>query len=762
MRSAKLSTCSLTRIVVLVLYVTTLQTYSSLATLNAEGVEKYVITRRGRYDTDVFKVVYKTGFECPSNVCANASAWVESSTQCSCSCKPETPTFLPKLGSCGDAVNIKKSLFGNCSQALGMESQRISDSQLSSSRHFLDFSPSKGRLNSDKAWYTRGSGKCFEIDLQEVRHVLAIATQGYQGTFKNYVKTFEIKYSYDGVKWTNYRNENNGKKFSGNSDTDTVKYNYFRGTFETRFLRIFPKEYNTRGYRCLRVEVYGCSDNTVCSRFFEWDFFLKSLNLANKGQVNIPPDDSYQSCQVVPGSAAYYNYQLENKWVGINADIFSVDEEQGNQVFKWADTTHKNHLGRIVRVKVTCNYSASASRPAKTACLIFKTSGKITLMLGTVPKTTPYISPKISVTVSTEPTEPSKTSLVTEPFGNSGNKDARTNENNSGSGVLIGVAVACAVVFAIALIVLVVFCKRRRSKNSQQGTPSSVRTTAGKHFTSFSDQESQPTYQDVVKDSEPRYGGAIYSAPEVNRYENRAHQSLDENVLQTPGHHTLNRGQHPTGQLTRAATEQSSAVTEAVYNVLEKPDISQENDQGSLYSVLERPPTFRSCQVPQVENPVYNVLEGPNPKQDQQEPLYNVLDNGPDTNGGAFEDGVNDEYSYDVLERPGPKQHQQEPLYNVLDNGPGADGGSFKDGANNENLYNVLERPDSGAGPNSGEEEYAAPREPLSPGGRNNPSYEQTLGFDVSYDRSRSGNGTVYEALRGGDGDDMYQPLKVT
>lgn len=760
MRSVKLATCSLTRIVVLVLCVTTLQPYSSLATLNAEGVEKYVITRRGRYDTDVFKVVYKTGFECPSDVCASALAWLESSTQCSCSCKPETPTFLPKSGSCGDTASIKKSLFGNCSQALGMENGKIRHFQLWATRSFGGYGPTEGRLNNDRAWCARTNNPIFEIDLLDVRHVSAIATQGFQGRFINYVKTFQMSYSYDGVTWFDYQDDNGGmKEFTGNNDTDTVKYNYFSRTFETRFLRIYPKDYNRAANRCLRVEVYGCDDDAVCSRFFEWPFFLKSLNLASGGQENINSANIYQSCQVDAESAGYYNYQLENKWMGINQDIFKVVDVQGELVFKWADTRDKNLFGRIVQVTATCNYSASATRPPKTACLIFKTSGQIIVTPSTVAKTTP----KSVVTVFTKPTEPSKTSLVTEPFGNSGDKDTRTNEKNGGSGVLIGVAVACAVVLAIVLIVLVVFCKRRRSKNSQQGTPSSVRTKTGKHVTSFSDQESQPTYQDVVKDSEPRYGGAIYSAPEVNRYENRVYQSLDENVLhETPGYQTLNRGQHPTGQPTRDATEQSSAVTEAVYNVLEKPDISQENDQGSLYNVLERPPTLRSCQVPQVENPVYNVLEGPNPKQDQQEPLYNVLDNGPDTNGGAFEDGVNDEYSYDVLERPGPKQHQQEPLYNVLDNGPGADGGSFKDGVNNENLYNVLERPDSGTGPNSGEEEYAAPREPLSPGGRNNPSYEQTLGFDVSYDRSRSGNGTVYEALRGGDGDDMYQPLKVT
>ena len=113
MGSTQLATCSSTRIVILVLYIITLQPTSSLATLKADGVEKYVITRRGRYDTDVFRVQYKTGFQCPSDVCANTSAFVNNTKPCSCSCKGNTPTFLPELGSCGDTASIKKSLFGS-------------------------------------------------------------------------------------------------------------------------------------------------------------------------------------------------------------------------------------------------------------------------------------------------------------------------------------------------------------------------------------------------------------------------------------------------------------------------------------------------------------------------------------------------------------------------------------------------------------------------------------------------------------------------
>ena len=113
MGSTQLATCSSTRIVILVLYITTLQPTSSLATLKADGVEKYVITRRGRYNTDVFRVQYKTGFQCPSDVCADTSAFVNNTTPCSCTCNINTQTFLPELGSCGDTASIKKSLFGS-------------------------------------------------------------------------------------------------------------------------------------------------------------------------------------------------------------------------------------------------------------------------------------------------------------------------------------------------------------------------------------------------------------------------------------------------------------------------------------------------------------------------------------------------------------------------------------------------------------------------------------------------------------------------
>ena len=108
------ATTSSRRSAVLAFYLANLQLFSLLATLNAGGVEKYVITRRGRYDTDSFRFIYKTGY-CPADVslCTRAAAWVNNTVPCGCSCKSGTPTFLPELGRCGNTASVKKSLFGS-------------------------------------------------------------------------------------------------------------------------------------------------------------------------------------------------------------------------------------------------------------------------------------------------------------------------------------------------------------------------------------------------------------------------------------------------------------------------------------------------------------------------------------------------------------------------------------------------------------------------------------------------------------------------
>ena len=102
--------------------------------------------------------------------------------------------------------------FVDCLEALGLESGKVSDSQLNASHNFPNFSSPKGRLNNEEAWCTGKKGQYLQIDLLEVRHVSALATQGYKGSFSNYVKTYEIEYSYDGVKWFDYEDDSGKKK----------------------------------------------------------------------------------------------------------------------------------------------------------------------------------------------------------------------------------------------------------------------------------------------------------------------------------------------------------------------------------------------------------------------------------------------------------------------------------------------------------------------------------------------------------------------
>ena len=100
----------------------------------------------------------------------------------------------------------------DCSEALGLESGKVNDSQLSALSYFPMFGPWEGRLNNEKAWCTSVNNQYLQIDLLEVRRVSALATQGYKGRFSNYVKTYEIEYSYDGVKWFDYEDDRGKKK----------------------------------------------------------------------------------------------------------------------------------------------------------------------------------------------------------------------------------------------------------------------------------------------------------------------------------------------------------------------------------------------------------------------------------------------------------------------------------------------------------------------------------------------------------------------
>ena len=102
-------------------------------------------------------------------------------------------------------------VLSGCSNALGLEDGRVQDSQLSSNQSCC--TAFKGRLNyNDGGWCSdknEGNHEFLQIDLLNVQHISRIATQGVRSSYplwrSYYVKTFVIKYSYDGTTWFPYK-----------------------------------------------------------------------------------------------------------------------------------------------------------------------------------------------------------------------------------------------------------------------------------------------------------------------------------------------------------------------------------------------------------------------------------------------------------------------------------------------------------------------------------------------------------------------------
>ncbi|XP_057713830.1 neuropilin-2a isoform X2 [Corythoichthys intestinalis] len=152
----------------------------------------------------------------------------------------------------------------HCSMALGMESGKISDDQISASTSFYDnrWLPRQARLNNnDNAWTPSedSSKEYIQVDLQFLKVLTGIATQGAvsKETQKSYfVTTFKLEVSTNGEDWMIYRHGKNHKVFHANTDPAEVVLNRVPQPVLARFVRIRPQTW--RNGIALRFELYGC------------------------------------------------------------------------------------------------------------------------------------------------------------------------------------------------------------------------------------------------------------------------------------------------------------------------------------------------------------------------------------------------------------------------------------------------------------------------------------------------------------------------
>ncbi|XP_069119236.1 uncharacterized protein [Argopecten irradians] len=127
----------------------------------------------------------------------------------------------------------------------------------------LDFSPSNARLyferfNSASGWCAEhiNSASYVQAELEREAVVNSVHIQG-RGDYVQWVTTFYILYSLDGVVWTYAKApDNNDKIFTGNSDSNTVVKNAISPPIKGKFFRINARSWYNRP--CLRFDLGGC------------------------------------------------------------------------------------------------------------------------------------------------------------------------------------------------------------------------------------------------------------------------------------------------------------------------------------------------------------------------------------------------------------------------------------------------------------------------------------------------------------------------
>ncbi|CAH7338876.1 lactadherin isoform X2 [Phodopus roborovskii] len=176
-------------------------------------------------------------------------------------------------GSCYRACTLRFELLGcelnGCSEPLGLKNNSIPDSKITASSSYKTWNlrafgwyPHYGRLDMQgkiNAWtaQTNSNKEWLQVDLGTPRQVTGIITQGARDFGQvQYVASYKVSHSNDGVQWTIYKEQGTDKVFQGNSDNNSHKKNIFETPFMARYVRVLPVSWHKR--ITLRLELLGC------------------------------------------------------------------------------------------------------------------------------------------------------------------------------------------------------------------------------------------------------------------------------------------------------------------------------------------------------------------------------------------------------------------------------------------------------------------------------------------------------------------------
>ncbi|WAR27240.1 EDIL3-like protein [Mya arenaria] len=203
-----------------------------------------MVHKRGETKQEETSLCIPEKDQCSSMPCMNGGTCVDQIGDFNCTCPlgygDTTCQTQCEINAFGVANNVMK----------------IPDAQISGHLTLGTALPWEGRLSSTTGWIGNDTGSWLQIDLGEVRHMFAVATQGYHSS-TYYTSSFKVAYSQDGNKFV-YAQSKNSEFFKGSANYDMVQKFVLDRPVRTRFVRFLPELWHNGGHPGLRVEIYGC------------------------------------------------------------------------------------------------------------------------------------------------------------------------------------------------------------------------------------------------------------------------------------------------------------------------------------------------------------------------------------------------------------------------------------------------------------------------------------------------------------------------
>ncbi|XP_048258951.1 uncharacterized protein LOC124124111 isoform X2 [Haliotis rufescens] len=146
------------------------------------------------------------------------------------------------------------AVYGQCNEALGLESGIVEDSQITaSSSPYVHRPPSTARLRGQYGWVPRSTKDYLKIDFLDYRKITGLSVQG---ALRRAIKALSLFYSLDGLVWETYK-DNHGNEYidvSSESWFDVVRTD-LDSPVKARYVAISSRS----AYSGVRLEVYGCN-----------------------------------------------------------------------------------------------------------------------------------------------------------------------------------------------------------------------------------------------------------------------------------------------------------------------------------------------------------------------------------------------------------------------------------------------------------------------------------------------------------------------